>query len=286
MGNQGRLLIPQLAAAGCRVRAYDIAADANVLGRLGAVEAIRGDLLDEPALAQAMAGADAVYHLGPNAHPCEDEIGFTAIRAARTAGIGHFVFGSVLHPQIGALTQHAMKLRVSQALLESGLRWTVLEPSHYMQTLQHRAAFAGDPFRQTWSLERRQALVDLVDVTEVATQVLIEGAGEHHGATYELCSGECLTAWDIAGHLGALLGRNVGALRVMPQDVIEAVFGADPDRARFAERVQIFTRVADWYSDHDFDGSATVLRALLGREPTGLADFLARDFAAWQAARA
>jgi hypothetical protein len=72
----------------------------------------------------------------------------------------------------------------------------------------------------------------------------------------------------------------------MPQDVIEAVFGADPDRARFAERVQIFTRVADWYSDHDFDGSPTVLRALLGREPTGLAEFLARDFAAWQAAQA
>lgn len=282
MGNQGRLLIPRLAARGCEVRAYDIAADEAALRQLGAHAAIRADLLDEAALAEAMQGADAVYHLGPNAHPREDEIGLAAIRAARSAGVGHFVFGSVLHPQITALTQHAMKLRVTEALLESGLPWTVLEPAHYMQTLQHRATFAGDPFRLTWSLERRQALVDLADVAEAAAKVLVEGPQSHHGATYELCSGDCLTAHEIAARLSALLGRDVGTVRVMPGDVIENVFGPDPDRARFAERVRLFTKVADWYSDHDFDGSATVLRALLGRAPTDLAGFLARDLASWR----
>jgi uncharacterized protein YbjT (DUF2867 family) len=285
MGNQGRLLIPKLAAAGCRVVGFDISADAEVLQRLGAVQAVRADLLDEAALAGAMASVSAVYHLGPNAHPREDEIGFAAIRAARAAGVGHFVFGSVLHPQIGALTQHLMKLRVTEALLESGLRWTVLEPAHYMQTLQYRAAFAGEPFRLTWSLDRRQALVDLADVTDVAAKVLTEGPRAHHAATYELCSGECLTAGEIAARLGAVLGRVVGTVRVMPEEVIASVFGADADGGRFAERVRLFTRVADWYSDHDFDGSATVLRALLGREPRTLADFLAAEWQSRNAAR-
>ncbi|WP_232495402.1 SDR family oxidoreductase [Novosphingobium kaempferiae] len=283
MGNQGRLLIPRLAEAGCQVRAFDIAADPEALRKLGAAEAIRGDLLDDAALGQAMAGVSAVYHLGPNAHPREDDIGLATIRAAKRAGVRHFVFGSVLHPQIGALSQHAMKLRVSEALLESGLRWTVLAPAHYMQTLQHRAAFAGDPFRLTWSLDRRQALVDLADVTEVAARVLIEGPDTHHAATYELCSGDCLTAWQIAEGLSALLSRDVPVLRVMPEQVIESVIGPDPDPARFAERVRLFGKVADWYSGHDFDGSATVLRALLGREPTSLAQFLKRDLAVWRA---
>jgi uncharacterized protein YbjT (DUF2867 family) len=282
MGNQGRLLIPRLAALGWRVRAFDLHADAARLAALGAAETVRGDLLDEDVVASAMAGANAVYHLGPNAHPREDEIGLTVIRAAVDAKVAHFVFGSVLHPQIGALKQHAMKLWASQVLLESGLAWTILEPSHYMQTLQHRAAFAGDPFRLTWSLERRQALVDLDDVTEVAAKIIDEGPALHMAASYELCSGECLTAWQIAAQLGDLLGRQVGAVRVSPADVIDNVFGPDADASRRSERIRLFKVVADWYDNHDFDGSSTVLRALLNRPPTSFARFLERDHAAWR----
>lgn len=283
MGNQGRLLIPKLTQLGWHVRAYDLHADAERLTELGAAEAIRADLLDTHALADALDGARAIYHLGPNAHPREDEVGFAAIRAAKTAGVGHFVFGSVLHPHIGALTQHAMKLRVSEALLESGLAWTILEPAHYMQTLQHRAVFAGDAFRLTWSLERRQGLVDLDDVTDVAAKVIDDGPRVHHAARYELCSGECLTAAQIADTLSRLLGRDVGTARVMPGEVIDNVFGHQQDPEQRAERIRLFTKVADWYSQNDFDGSATVLSALLGRAPTTFAQFLARDRAAWQA---
>lgn len=282
MGNQGRLLLPKLAQAGWRVRAYDIVADEARLAALGVADTVCADLLDTAALAAAMHGVATVYHLGPNAHPREAEIGFAVIRAARAAGVRHFVFGSVLHPQIGALAQHAMKLKVSEALLESGLAWTILEPAHYMQTLQHRTVFAGDPFRLTWSLDRRQALVDLEDVTDVAARVIADGPDRHRAASYELCSGDCLTGREIAARLGILLGREVGAERVAPEAVIERVFGPDPDAARFAERVRLFTRVADWYGGHDFDGSAVVLGHLLGRSPTSFADFLARDLAAWR----
>lgn len=284
MGNQGRLLIPRLAAAGVHVRGFDIAADERVLRSRGVAQAIRGDMLDPQARRAALAGVDAVYHLGPNGHPREDEIGLAMIAGAREAGTGHFVFGSVLHPHITALAQHAMKLRVGEALIGSGLAYTVLAPAHYMQTLQYRPVFGGEPFRLTWSLERRQALVDLADVTEVAAKVLLDGPAPHHAATYELCSGECLTAWQIAAILSRLMGREVGAVRVMPEEVIASVFGPDADAARFAERVRLFTRVADWYSENDFDGSATVLQALLGRAPTPLADYFARELAVWEQA--
>jgi uncharacterized protein YbjT (DUF2867 family) len=276
MGNQGRLLLPKLAARGLKVRALDIAADP---ARLGAAEAIRADLLDAAALDAAMAGVASVYHLGPNAHPRENAIGRAVIDAAKRAGVGHFVFGSVLHPGITALAQHRMKAEIEEYLLESGLAWTVLAPAHYMQTLQHRPAFAGAPFRMTWSLDRRQALVDLDDVTDVAAKILAEGPAAHEGATYELVSADCLTAWEIAAHLSALLDRKVAPELVPPARVIENIFGPDADR--FEERVQLFTQVAEWYAAHDFVGSPTVARALLGREPRGLAAFLARDFEAW-----
>ncbi len=282
MGNQGRLLLPKLTQARWRVRAYDIAADQAKLAALGAAETVCADLLDPVVLTRAMDGVSTVYHLGPNAHPREAEIGLAVIRAALAAGVRHFVFGAVLHPQIGALAQHAMKLQVSEALLESGLAWTILEPAHYMQTLQHRAVFAGDPFRLTWSLDRRQALVDLDDVTDVAARVIAEGPDRHRAASYELCSGDCLTGREIAARLGVLLGREVDAEQVAPEAVIARVFGPDPDPVRFAERVRLFARVADWYGDHDFDGSAVVLGHLLGRAPTTFTDFLARDLSAWR----
>ena len=41
----------------------------------GAEEAVWGDMLCERDVAAAMAGADAVYHIGPTAHPREFEIG-------------------------------------------------------------------------------------------------------------------------------------------------------------------------------------------------------------------
>jgi uncharacterized protein YbjT (DUF2867 family) len=92
-------------------------------------------------------------------------------------------------------------------------------------------------------------------VTDVVVKVLAEKPKLHHGATYELCSGECLTAGEIAARLSRVLGRTVETVWIMLEDVIESVFGEDSNRVRFAERVRLFTRVADWYSDRDFDGS-------------------------------
>jgi uncharacterized protein YbjT (DUF2867 family) len=69
-GNQGRRLIPRLASAGARVRALRHAPDgAPALQALGATEVIIGDAADAGALRGAMSGIDAVYHIGPSAHP-------------------------------------------------------------------------------------------------------------------------------------------------------------------------------------------------------------------------
>src|SRR4029450_2827631 len=90
-GNQGRLLIPKLAAAGKRVRAMRATGDLGALKALGAIEAIRGDASDPATLARVMEGIDTVYHVGPSMHPREQAMGLAVVDAAAAAGVKHLV---------------------------------------------------------------------------------------------------------------------------------------------------------------------------------------------------
>lgn len=279
-GNQGRQLVPQLVARGILVRALDITPAAEApLKAAGAAEVIIGDASDPHVLAAACAGVDAVYHIGPNAHPRETAMGKAVIDAARTAKVRHFIYSSVLHPEITALAQHTAKRDVEEYLFESGLDHSILQPAHYMQTLQYHPAMISGKFLLTWSLDRRQVLIDVADIAAVAAKVIAEGA-PHFGATYQLCGTDCLTAHEIASIIADVSGVPVTAEEVTPAEVIVKVFpGAERDPS-FPDKVALFTDVSRWYSAHDFTGNANVLTLLLGRPPTTFANFLRRELAA------
>jgi uncharacterized protein YbjT (DUF2867 family) len=120
-GNQGKLLIPRLLAAGVALRA-SVRSDesARTLRAAGVTDIVVGDLSDPDVLAQAMNGVEKVYYIGPALHPREREMGSAAIDAARAAGVQHFVFSSVLHAIITDLVQHEIKRDLEEYLISSG----------------------------------------------------------------------------------------------------------------------------------------------------------------------
>lgn len=68
-GNQGKILIPKLRAAGFKVRAMRTAeGGAEELVALGANEVVIGDLSDRATLRKAVSNVDTIYHIGPSAH--------------------------------------------------------------------------------------------------------------------------------------------------------------------------------------------------------------------------
>src|SRR3546814_1323487 len=67
------------------------------------------------------------------------------------------------------------------------LDFTILQPANYMAPWRLPSAFREGVFRLSWSLDRRQSMVAIGDIVEVALLVLKEGQ-RHYGATYELCS--------------------------------------------------------------------------------------------------
>jgi uncharacterized protein YbjT (DUF2867 family) len=275
-GNQGRLLVPLLAREGVAVRALHASTkSAAPLKALGAAEVITADAAERLVLDRAMNGIDAVYYVGPNAHAREREMGIAAVDAAVAAAVGHFVYSSVLHPQLSAIEMHRHKLAVEEHLLESGLNTTILHPAHYMQTLQVRHAIETGVFLLTWSLDLRQSLIDCADIADVAAKVLREGAA-HFGATYELSGADYVTAHEIASTIAAVAGRPVRAEEVTTEQVVVKLFPGIVRDAEFARRIAMFDSVGRWYSAHAFRGNPRVATWLLGRAPRSLADYVTR----------
>ena len=269
-GNNGRRLIPKLAAEGIEVRAINLSDNKE----LGADEVIVGNALDPVTLNKAMRDVESVFHVGPSFHPQEAEMGIAVINAASAAEVEHFVYDSVLHPQINALLQHRMKLTVEKHLINSNLNYTILQPMHYMQNINISNVYHGGLFIQASSLETRLSFVDMDDKVGVAAKVLTEDG--HYGATYELCGDDYLNAIEIAEIMTKVLGRKIKPKLVPKEYIISGFQKAHPDYGNYPAKG--FNALFDYYSKYGFFGNPNVLQWLLGRNPTTLEDYIKKEF--------
>jgi len=240
----------------------------------GAVEVLLGDMLEAAVLARATAGISALYFIAPNMHPAEGEMARIAIKAAKDAGISHFLYHSVLHPQIEAMPHHWQKMRVEELLFTAGLPFTIFQPAAYMQNLLGSWAAISQQGRYLvpYPVSSRLSLVDLQDVAEAAAIVLTH-PHQHRYASYELVGTSPLSQTELAQTLSQLLGRAVVAE--------EAPLGG---WQRKAENAGISPHTLDWllrmfryYAAYGFAGNPTLLTHLLGRQPTSLAQFIQRQ---------
>ncbi|MGB7969033.1 MAG: NmrA family NAD(P)-binding protein [Methanobacterium sp.] len=273
-GNNGRKIIPKLAKMGLDVRALNLSDKTDKLKELGAKEVIIGNALDPNILDQAMDGIESVFHVGPSFHPQEAEMGISVIDAASRSGVEHFVYDSVLHPQITELLQHRMKLRVEQHLINSELNYTILQPMHYMQNIDIGNVNRQDVFVQASALETPLSFVDMDDKVDVAVKVLTEDG--HYGATYELCCDDNLNAIEIAEIMTQVMGREIKAKLVSKDVIISGFQRAFPEYGDYPAKG--FTALFDYYSKYGFIGNSNILKMLLARKPTTLKEYIEKEY--------
>lgn len=274
-GKTGRAVLSALAAnGGASVRAVvRDEAQARLAAQAGASEVVLGDLLDAEGVQQAAAGVQAVYHICPNMHPEEIQIGKILIAAARDAGVQRFLYHSVLHPQVEQMPHHWNKLRVEEFLFESGLPSTILQPAPYMQNVlgSWSAITEQGVYAVPYSPQTRLSLVDLDDVAEVAAQALIGSA--HIGGIYELVGTPPLTQTDVAEILGRQLGRPVLASEISLETWRR---NAELSGSLTNYAIESLVKMFSYYAGCGLEGNPSVLAFLLGRPPTSLSDFVAR----------
>jgi NAD(P)H dehydrogenase (quinone) len=272
-GKSGSAVLRALARRGTNARALVHRKEqVGAATAAGAVEVVCGDMLDLVDLERAMEGADHVYHICPNMHPQEVEIGMRVMAAAKKQRVSHFLYHSVLHPQVEAMPHHWNKMRVEEFLFTSGLPTTILQPCAYMQNISgYWDAITRDGiYAVPYAPETQISIVDLEDVAEVAARVLTEPG--HQSASYELCGPDPLSQHDVAAMLAKGLGKPVHALsldRTAWADVVSKA-GMAP------YTVDTLGKMFEYYERNGFVGSPGVIEWLLGRSPTTFEAYIRR----------
>ncbi len=272
-GKTGQAVIRALVAREATVRALvRRPQQTRAVEELGAQEVVAGDMRVQATVNQAAQGVRAVYHICPNMSPQEVAIGRIAIQAARAAGIEHFVYHSVLHPQTETMPHHWQKLRVEEHLFECGLPYTILQPAAYMQNVlaYWDQMLERNVYPVPYAVNTRLGMVDLEDVAAAAAIVLTEPG--HEGATYELAGSEVLTQMEVARILSKQLGRVIRA-ETVPLDLWERQARAS---GLGDYQVETLARMFRYYERFGFWGNSNVLSWLLRRPPTTFAAFVQR----------
>ena len=273
-GRTGRAILQAMVRHGLKVRAFIRNADQQAdLLALGAVECVVGNMSDADSIDAAMQGVHAILHIGPPMHPGELEITERFIAAAKASPVEHFIYYSVMHPLRREVRHHRLKLDAEEALIESGLPYTIIQPSRYMQHLVPiwpRVAKDG-VHAMPFNVDGKYNVVDLDDLAEACATVAAN-SDMHLYATYELAGPEALSQTNMASIISDVIGKPVRA-KPIPMDVVEQnarKAGANDDRI---EQMLIMNR---HYDAHGFRGNPNILEYLLGRPATKFRSYVER----------
>ena len=269
-------MLRALAAKGAQVRAMvRDPSQAAGLRKEGAAEVIVADLEQPQTFAAALAGCSAVFHICPPMHANENGIAKHMIEAMTGAGIGRLVYYSVMHPLRRAVRHHAYKLDGEEAVVESQLHYTIVQPIRYMQHLEKVWSAVRDRgvHNMPFNVDVRFNVVDLSDLAEACARILTEPGHEY--ATYELAGPEALNQRDMAATLSKVLGRPIDA---QAMSFAEWAEGARK-KGLSEDKIEHAVVMNQHYDAHGFLGNGNVLRWILGRPLTTYAQYAARRWA-------
>jgi NAD(P)H dehydrogenase (quinone) len=279
-GKTGRVLIKILSKIESACGFVHREEQVSTLESLGAEKVFVGDLRDESAVRSAMQGAKAVYHICPNMSPDEVVIGTLVIGEAKRAGVEHFVYHSVLHPQTERMTHHWQKLRVEEMLFESGLPFTILQPAPYMQNLLAvwKSIVEKGELRVPYSIHAKFSFLDLEDLAEAAGIVLTKPGHIH--ATYELAGTNPMSHAEVAEIFSHVLDRGVRAEKEEIGDwrlrtersAAQSKRSGSSDYA-MGNLVGMF----EYYDRWGLAGNPNVLKWVLKRDPTSWESFILKN---------
>jgi uncharacterized protein YbjT (DUF2867 family) len=275
-GRPGSATVREFARHGTPVRALvrdpKNAAD---LQALPGVEVVYGDMLWPETLQSALAGVDQVLMIS-GAGPELLETQCTFIDAAIEAGVGHIVKFSGKDSIDGFDNERFRSTRsheqILRYLLASGMPWTVLRPSQFMQVYFEEVPDIAAHGELRLPLgDTTMAPIDIDDIAKIAYAVLTTPG--HEGKTYPMTGPEALTMDDAAKYISEAIGKPVHYRDVTSEDKQRAwlAAGYPPPRASafaqlFQERSRLGRSSVDLSTHERF-----------GVEPTTFAQFARRN---------
>ena len=271
-GSMGRHLTRSLLAAGEPVRVFTRdPIRAQALAALGA-EVVRGDLRDPASVRSAMQGVRAVVSAshsilgrGASASSVVDDQGQrTLIAAAVAARVEQFVYTSAL----GASQQHPVdfwrtKARIEQVVRDSGLTFTILQPSAFMEVhaydLIGKNVQLGKRVPLFGSADNPRNFVAASDVADLARHALNDS--RFVGQTVTVGGPANLTSREVAAVFERVCGKPAAILHV-PLAVVRCMAAVLTPLHEGVGRILRATIVAET-TDQTFDRATSPLTVAL-----------------------
>jgi len=236
-GNIGGATARALLARGVRFRALvrDLA-KAAAWAEQG-VELVQGDFGDADSLAKALVGIESALLVMPNGQQQEPmELAFVA--AAKKAQLPWILKLSSPEAVRGTTSPIPLAhIAAEDAIMASGLNWTFVRPSFYMQNFRGSVKGAKATGKLSMPMGNGTiAVTDNNDAGEFIAHILTDGnPAQHHGQCYDITGPDpVMTFHDVARTLSEVIGQPV-------------VYD-DCDPKAFQEAIRPFHR-NQWHSD-------------------------------------
>ncbi len=226
------------------VRPTSDAAKVAGLRKLG-VQLIEGDLRDPRSLDAACAGADAVIstasatisrQAGDTLQKVDREGQISLVDAARTAGVKHFIYVSAhLDPTVQYPLQEA-KAAVERHIRESGIMWTILQPTMFMEVWLSPAVGFDVVNRRAVVHGSGHGKISFISCKDVAAFAVAALDNPHaRNATLVLGGPEALSPMQIILMLEGLSGEKISEQHI-PEPTLQqqVATAADPMAKTFA----------------------------------------------------
>jgi uncharacterized protein YbjT (DUF2867 family) len=208
-GTLGRLVVPRLRDAGCKVRVLSRRSRQAGEG----VEFVTGDLATGEGIAAAVAGAEIVVHCAGSSKGDEEKV-LNLVRAASPAGARHLVYISVVGadriPVVSGVDRamfgyFASKLAAERLVADSGLPWTTLRATQFHDLIllvaQQMAKLPLIPLPAGFRVQP-------VDAGEVAARLVELALGEPAGLALDMAGPKVYSAAELLrGYLRAIHRR-------------------------------------------------------------------------------
>jgi NAD(P)H dehydrogenase (quinone) len=233
-----------------------------------------GDFDDPGSIGRALRGVDRLFLNAGGAVPADGDQPMirqqeAAIDAAKAAGVSQVVKVSVLGARQGGRLATGAHWRIEQHLKESGLAWSVLQPSGFMQNfLTGAGAFTMDGKLIDGYGGAPVSYIDCYDIAACAA-VLLSGPARH-AESFVLTGPEPLTYADITEKLSAALGRTVEHVTLPPGEVAVALKACGLP-AHFADDIVALGREV---AQGSLAATTSAVHDLTGRAPRTFTQFI------------
>ena len=230
----------------------------------------RFDWHDDATWASTVRGTDTAY-LAPPVDPVGLDAAGRFITQAAAAGLRRVVLlsGRGVGRPGREFAVHDRGLALEEAVKDSGLDWTIVQPAWFMQNF-------SEEFLRDYVLVGQirisagggaEAWIDTDDVGDVMTEALLDR--RHLGQTYALSGPRLLTMGDVAAELARVTGRKIDYVALGPDEHVAEMIAMGVPRPDAEAVGDLFAVIRNHRSEYLSDG----VQRVLGREP--------RDFGDW-----